>query len=197
MSGVCAAVIAFQADPAAVSTVEVTGVGAVDNLRWLSGKAGFTAALLPASLTLDLVGGRAVLAMRRAIPTRPLWPLKNSQSARPAALAVTFTRRAICDSDNRTPSPDHQRPPAGSRPVPAWQRGDGHHGTLGLGVGLGADHGDAAAAVVPALHVAPSESRRPHYASIRRWTARPPGPGQTWPAPPFRSPGRACGLGRR
>ena len=29
---------------------------------------------------------------------------------------------------------------------------------LGLGGGLGADHGDAAAAVVPALHVAPSES---------------------------------------
>ena len=35
--------------------------------------------------------------MRRAVPTRPL---KNSQLARPAALAMTFTRRAICDSDN-------------------------------------------------------------------------------------------------
>ena len=44
VSGVCAAVIAFQADPATVSTIDVTGVGAVDNLRWLSGKAGFTAA---------------------------------------------------------------------------------------------------------------------------------------------------------
>ena len=33
-------------------------------------------------------------------PTRPLWPLKNSQSTRPAALAITFTRRAICDSDS-------------------------------------------------------------------------------------------------
>ena len=38
--------------------------------------------------------------MRRAMPTRPLWPLKNSQSARPAALAIAFTRRAIWDSDS-------------------------------------------------------------------------------------------------
>ena len=39
-------------------------------------------------------------AMRRAMPTRPLWPLKNSQSANPAALAMAFTRRAIWDFDN-------------------------------------------------------------------------------------------------
>ena len=38
--------------------------------------------------------------MRLAMPTRPLWPLKNSQSTRPAALAITFTRRAICDYVN-------------------------------------------------------------------------------------------------
>ena len=38
--------------------------------------------------------------MRRAMPTRPLWPLKFSQSGRPAARATAFTRRAICDSDN-------------------------------------------------------------------------------------------------
>ena len=37
---------------------------------------------------------------------------------------------------------------------------DGHSGALGLGVGLRADHGDAAGAVVPALHVAPSQRRR-------------------------------------
>ena len=37
--------------------------------------------------------------------------------------------------------------------------GDGDHGALGFGVGLGAHHGDAAAAVVPALHVAPGERR--------------------------------------
>ena len=35
-----------------------------------------------------------------AIPTRPLWPLKLSQSGSPAALATAFTRRAICDADN-------------------------------------------------------------------------------------------------
>ena len=34
------------------------------------------------------------------MPTRPLWPLKNSQLARPAALAMTFTRREICDTDS-------------------------------------------------------------------------------------------------
>ena len=39
--------------------------------------------------------GAPFWAMRRAMPTLPLWPLKNSQSARPAALAITFTRRAI------------------------------------------------------------------------------------------------------
>ena len=30
--------------------------------------------------------------MRLAMPTRPLWPPKNSQSARPAALAFTFEK---------------------------------------------------------------------------------------------------------
>ena len=44
--------------------------------------------------------GAPFWAMRRAMPTRPLWPLKNSQSANPAALAMAFTRRAICDSDS-------------------------------------------------------------------------------------------------
>ena len=34
---------------------------------------------------------------------------------------------------------------------------DGHHGAGSLHVGLGADDGDAAAAVVPALHVAPGQ----------------------------------------
>ena len=37
--------------------------------------------------------------MRRAMPTRPLCPLKNSQSVKPAALAMAFTHREICDSD--------------------------------------------------------------------------------------------------
>ena len=44
--------------------------------------------------------GAPFWAIRRAMPTRPLWPLKNSQSVRPAALAITFTRREICDSES-------------------------------------------------------------------------------------------------
>ena len=36
--------------------------------------------------------------------------------------------------------------------------GDGHHGALGFDVGLGANHGDTAAAVVPTLYVAPGQS---------------------------------------
>ena len=38
--------------------------------------------------------------MRRAMPARPLWPLKDSQSTNPAALSMAFTRRAIWDFDN-------------------------------------------------------------------------------------------------
>ena len=63
--------------------------------------------------------GAPFWAIRRAMPTRPLWPLKNSQSASPAALAITFTRRAICDSD----SPNTFCPPptpAGWRPTLSW-----------------------------------------------------------------------------
>ena len=61
------------------------------------------AALFPTTLAFDLVGGRAVLGHAPG----PLWPLKNSQSANPAALAMAFTRRAIWDSDspNTFPSP--------------------------------------------------------------------------------------------
>ena len=44
--------------------------------------------------------GAPFWAMRRAMPTRPLWPLNNSQSANPAALAIALTRRAICHSDS-------------------------------------------------------------------------------------------------
>ena len=99
--------------------------------------------------------GAPFWAMRRAMPTRPLWPLKNSQSERPADLAITFTRRAICESD----SPNTFTAPPTRRRPDGFQRfhdggSDGHHGALGFGVGLGADYGDAAAAVVPALDVA-------------------------------------------
>ena len=82
--------------------------------------------------------------------THPLWPLKNSQSARPAAFAITFTRRAIWDSDspNTFSNTTHARRPDGVQ-GPHGGEGDGHHRALGLHVGLGADDGDAAAAVVP------------------------------------------------
>ena len=54
----------------------------------------------------------------RAIP--PLWPLKNSQSERPAALAIAFTRRAIYDSDspNTSSSPAWRWGLASCRPRP-------------------------------------------------------------------------------
>ena len=102
---------------------------------------------------------------------RPLCPLKLSQSARPAALANTFPRRAICDSES---------PNTFSLLVTTIGRmasrashgggGDGHHGALGFGVGLGADDGDAAAAVVPALDISPGQRRSlgtPHPPSER------------------------------
>ena len=44
MSGACAILIAFQADAASVSIADVTGISAADDLRWLTGKVGFTAA---------------------------------------------------------------------------------------------------------------------------------------------------------
>ena len=92
------------------------------------------------------------------MPTRPLSPLKFSQSARPVALAGPSPGGRSAIPTARPPSPHHQPPPAGWRPGPAWHRGEvASTAALGFGVGLGADHGDAAAAVVPALHVAPGE----------------------------------------
>ena len=95
--------------------------------------------------------GAPFWAIRRAMPTRPLWPLKNSQSEGPAALAITFTRREICDFDSpntflpttNTHRPDDVQGAHGGG-------GNGHHGILGLNVGLGMNHSDAAVTVVPA-----------------------------------------------
>ena len=118
------------------------------------------AALLPAALAFDLVGGRAVLGHPPG-HAHPLWPLKNSQSARPAALAITFTRRAICDSDS--PNTFTSPPTPIGRMASRARMAAGVMATtapLGLHVGLGADDGDAAAAVVPALQVAPGQRRR-------------------------------------
>ena len=96
--------------------------------------------------------------MRLAIPTRPLWPLKNSQSANPRGPGDGLHP----PGDLRLRPPEHLLPATNPLRPDGGKRGhggggDGHHGALGLGVGLGADHGDAAAAVVPALHVAPGE----------------------------------------
>ena len=44
VSGVCAILITFQADAASASTADIAGVGVVDDLRWIVGKVGFTAA---------------------------------------------------------------------------------------------------------------------------------------------------------
>ena len=99
--------------------------------------------------------------MRLAMPTRPLCPLKNSQSANPAALATTFTRRAICNSDNPNtfclPST-----PAGRMAESACMAAGVMPTTAPRASAsvLGADHGEAAAAVVPAPHVAPSQRGR-------------------------------------
>ena len=49
----------------------------------------------PAALRSISWVGAPFWAMRRAMPTRPLCPLKNSQSARPATMAIEFTRRVI------------------------------------------------------------------------------------------------------
>ena len=88
--------------------------------------------------------------MRRAMQTRPLWPLKNSQSASPAARAIALTLRVLCDSESlNTFSP--LAAPAGRMASRAF---------MSLHIDLGADHGDAAADVVPVLDIGPVEDRR-------------------------------------
>ena len=114
------------------------------------------AALLPAALALDLVGGRAVLghAPRHAhppavaaeelpigqtgCPGRRLHPPGNLGLRQPEHLLLT----------TNTGRPDG---------VQSFHCDgcDGHHGTLRFRVGLGANHGDAAAAVVPVLETGP------------------------------------------
>ena len=130
-----------------------------------------------------LLAAQFPLARAMAMPTLPLWPLKNSQSARPAALVITFTRRAICDSNSPStcspppPTPTGRMASKGSHG--GWS--DGHHGALGFHFGLGADDGDTAAAVVPALHVAPGERRSLGAAESGRRRGWQPGPRRPWP----------------
>ena len=88
--------------------------------------------------------------MRRAMPTRPLWPLKNSQSASHAARAIALTRPALCDSESlNTFSP--LAAPAGRMASRAF---------MSLHIDLRADHGDAAADVGPVLDIGPVEGCR-------------------------------------
>ena len=107
--------------------------------------------------------GAPFWAMRRAMPTRPLCPLKNSQFGQtPRPWPIAFTRRAICDSDSPNTfclTTNTGRPDG----VQSFHCGMGVMATTApcsFRVGLGADHGDAAAAVVPALGVAPGQRRR-------------------------------------
>ena len=59
------------------------------------------AALLPAALALDLVGGRAVLGHAAGHADAPAVAAEELPvNARPAALAIAFTRRAIWDSES-------------------------------------------------------------------------------------------------
>ena len=67
VSGASAILIAFQADAATASITDVTGIGAVDDLRWLTGKVGFTVAglaLVVAAWYQWRVGG----TLRRVAP---------------------------------------------------------------------------------------------------------------------------------
>lgn len=67
ISGVCALIITYQADAAGAAAADTSGIVAVDDLRWISGKAGFTAAglaLIVAAWFQWQVGG----ALRKVSP---------------------------------------------------------------------------------------------------------------------------------
>ena len=71
VSGVCAILITFQADAASASATDVAGVSAVDDLRWIVGKVGFTAAglaLIVAAWFQWQVGG----TLRKVAPASAL-----------------------------------------------------------------------------------------------------------------------------
>ena len=50
------------------------------------------AAPLPSALAFDLVSGAPFWAMRRAMPTLPLWCGRVPQSASPAALVLIYSK---------------------------------------------------------------------------------------------------------
>ena len=111
------------------------------------------AALLPAALAFNLVGGSAVLGHA------PGHPPAVAAEKLPVGKASGLGNRLHPPGNLRLRQPEHFliagrgcRPDGVQRPHGGG--GDDHHGALGFGVGLGAGHGDAVAAVVPALHVA-------------------------------------------
>ena len=105
--------------------------------------------------------GAPFWAMRLAMPTRPLWPLKNSQSARPAALELRPSPAGRSGTPTaRTPSAHHATP-AGRMASSAAHGGggDGHRtAPWASDVGLGANHGDAAASRRPQRCTSPQVS---------------------------------------
>ena len=116
-------------------------------------------ALLPAALAFDFVGGRAVLghttghAHPSAVAAEGL-PVRQPRGPRnhlhpPGDLRLRQPEHLLLATSAQWPDGIQGRHGGGR---------DGDHGaTSSLHIGLGADDGDATAAVVPALHVAPGE----------------------------------------
>jgi len=116
------------------------------------------AALLPAALAFDLVGGGAVLGHAPGHAHPPAVAAEELPIVQPRGPGDGLDP----PGDLRLRQPEHlhlttsaRRPDGGKRPHGGG--GDGHHGALGLGVGLGAYDGDAARSIVPALDVAPGQ----------------------------------------
>ena len=91
--------------------------------------------------------------MRRTMPTRPLGPAETLPASQARGL-----RHGVHPAGNLgSRQPEHPLGLADAHRSdgvrgPHGDGRDGHDRALGLRIGLGADHGDAAAAVVPARH---------------------------------------------
>ena len=115
-------------------------------------------ALLPAALAFDLMGGRAVLGHAPghadvAAVAAEEFPVRQPRGFGdgldpPGDLGLRKPEDFVIGIGSRRPDGGEGLHGGG---------GDGDHRALGLSVGLGADHGDAAGVVLPAPHVAPDE----------------------------------------